>query len=279
MSKARVSLPCLGRSPARNNRSSAIAPQISLPWVSAVTRTCGPGTPLSNVVTYSIPVLPAGTARCRAGSARSHNLARARDAPGQRQDPYLARVGLLRHAGADGETCPAAGPCVNSLDGRSCKHSHVKKRACRVRLRDPGRAVAPRPSNEGVAAGLRLAAQRVELSRRFPILLPVDVLRTAEDTYVDELYSAAPALGATLIGALFPRSYLDPNRAVDDLDSALIDGTWPSPLAPSHRTRSGLGLGTPGSQAWHPDLRPQARRRRDPRPPRPLSHALPPCAR
>ena len=76
----------------------------------------------------------------------------------------------------------------------------------------------------------------------FQFCCPFDVLRMAEDTYVDELYSAAPALGATLIGAVFPRSYLDPNRAIDDLDSALIDGTWPSPLAPSHKTRSGLGL-------------------------------------
>ena len=76
----------------------------------------------------------------------------------------------------------------------------------------------------------------------FQFCCPFDVLRMAEDTYVDELYSAAPALGATLIGAVFQRSYLDPNRAIDDLDSALIDGTWPSPLAPSHKTRSGLGL-------------------------------------
>src|SRR3974390_1529501 len=76
----------------------------------------------------------------------------------------------------------------------------------------------------------------------FQFCCSFDVLRTAEDTYVDELYSAAPALGATLIGAVFPRSYLDPNRAVDDIDSALIDGTWPLPLAPSHKTRSGLGL-------------------------------------
>jgi len=76
----------------------------------------------------------------------------------------------------------------------------------------------------------------------FQFCCPLDVLRMAEDTYVDELYNAAPALGATLIGAVFPRSYLDANRAIDDLDSALIDGTWPSPLAPSHKTRSGLGL-------------------------------------
>jgi N-formylglutamate amidohydrolase len=76
----------------------------------------------------------------------------------------------------------------------------------------------------------------------FQFSCPLEVLRTAEDTYVDELYDAAPAFGATLIGAVFPRSYLDPNRAVDDLDVALIDGTWPSPLTPSRKTQTGLGL-------------------------------------
>jgi N-formylglutamate amidohydrolase len=76
----------------------------------------------------------------------------------------------------------------------------------------------------------------------FRFCCPLEVLRTAEDTYVDELYAAAPEFGATLIGAVFPRSYLDPNRAVDDLDTALIDGPWPSDLKPSHRTRSGLGV-------------------------------------
>jgi N-formylglutamate deformylase len=76
----------------------------------------------------------------------------------------------------------------------------------------------------------------------FRFCCPLEVLRTAEDAYVDELYAAAPAHGAILIGAVFPRSYVDVNRAIDDLDTALIDGVWPSPLAPSHRTRSGLGL-------------------------------------
>jgi N-formylglutamate deformylase len=76
----------------------------------------------------------------------------------------------------------------------------------------------------------------------FRFCCPLPVLRMAEDAYVDELYQAAPAFGATLIAAVFPRSYLDVNRAADDLDAALIDGIWPAPLAPSHKTRSGLGL-------------------------------------
>jgi N-formylglutamate deformylase len=76
----------------------------------------------------------------------------------------------------------------------------------------------------------------------FSFTCPLDTLRRAEDAYVDELYAAAPAHGATLIGALFPRSYLDPNRAVDDIDESLIDGDWPAPLKPSQNTRAGLGL-------------------------------------
>ena len=76
----------------------------------------------------------------------------------------------------------------------------------------------------------------------FRFCCPFPVLRTTEDAHVDALYAKAPAYGATLIAALFPRSYIDPNRALDDLDPALFDGLWPAPLAPSHKTRAGLGL-------------------------------------
>jgi N-formylglutamate deformylase len=76
----------------------------------------------------------------------------------------------------------------------------------------------------------------------FRFTCALETLRRAEDSYVDELYAAAPAHGAVLIGALFPRSYLDPNRGVDDIDEALIDGQWPTPLKPSQNTRAGLGL-------------------------------------
>lgn len=40
----------------------------------------------------------------------------------------------------------------------------------------------------------------------------------AEDSFVDELWSAAPASGASLLSALFPRCFVDPNRALDDVD-------------------------------------------------------------
>ena len=67
-------------------------------------------------------------------------------------------------------------------------------------------------------------------------------LRKAEDTDVDDLYSFAPKLGATLVSAEFPRSYLDPNRRVEDIDTSMIDGQWPGPVDLSPKTRSGIGL-------------------------------------
>src|SRR6266849_7716798 len=76
--------------------------------------------------------------------------------------------------------------------------------------------------------------------RDFAYCCPLPVLRRAEDAYVDELYEAAPVLGATLIGAVFPRSYLDVNRAADDVDPGLLAAAWSHhvPLRPA--TRVGL---------------------------------------
>ena len=70
----------------------------------------------------------------------------------------------------------------------------------------------------------------------------LDLLRQAEDSYVDELYSAAPELGATLIAARFPRSYIDPNRSLLDIDASLLEAPWPGPAIPSAKTQKGIGL-------------------------------------
>lgn len=75
----------------------------------------------------------------------------------------------------------------------------------------------------------------------FNYCVPLEKLRQAEDTYVDELYEDAAALGAMHMGALFPRSYVDVNRGLHELDPNLIDGTWPAPL--SHSEKSDLGIG------------------------------------
>ena len=74
----------------------------------------------------------------------------------------------------------------------------------------------------------------------FAYCCPLPVLRRAEDAYVDELFATAPEHGATLIGALFPRSYIDVNRAIDDVDPALLAGALPAHLVPRPVTRVGL---------------------------------------
>jgi len=76
----------------------------------------------------------------------------------------------------------------------------------------------------------------------FDYACPLDALRTAEDTHVDDLYGAAPEQGATLLGALFPRSYLDANRNIADIDEALLEAKWPGAVNPGEKTRLGMGL-------------------------------------
>jgi N-formylglutamate deformylase len=76
----------------------------------------------------------------------------------------------------------------------------------------------------------------------FEHLPPRALVRKAEDTHVDALYAAAPGVGATLIEALFPRAYIDPNRDVSDLDPAVVEDGWPGALNPSRKTELGIGL-------------------------------------
>jgi N-formylglutamate amidohydrolase len=42
--------------------------------------------------------------------------------------------------------------------------------------------------------------------------LDYTTLRKSEDSHVDALFGAAPAAGAPLLCALFPRAYVDPNH-------------------------------------------------------------------
>ena len=67
-------------------------------------------------------------------------------------------------------------------------------------------------------------------------------LREGEDSFVDELYAAGPEMGAPLLAALWPRTYLDPNRHAGDVDLDLIEGSWPGEYRPSGKARVGKAL-------------------------------------
>jgi N-formylglutamate deformylase len=68
-------------------------------------------------------------------------------------------------------------------------------------------------------------------------------LRSAEDTHVEKLYDFAPALGVAWIEALFPRSYLDANRNVTEIDASLFDEPWPDAIETDARALAKVRLG------------------------------------
>lgn len=76
----------------------------------------------------------------------------------------------------------------------------------------------------------------------FATSVPLAILRGAEDTHVDALWADLPRHGATLIAADFPRSYIDPNRSLEDIDPTLLDAPWPEELRPGQKSRIGSGL-------------------------------------
>ena len=67
-------------------------------------------------------------------------------------------------------------------------------------------------------------------------------LREGEDSYVDELYAGGQELGVPLLAALWPRTYLDPNRHAGDVDLDLIEGRWPGEYRPSGKAKVGKAL-------------------------------------
>lgn len=68
-------------------------------------------------------------------------------------------------------------------------------------------------------------------------------LRRSEDSFVDELFAAAPSYGAPLLTATFPRVFCDANREPWELDPGMFDGPLPA-WVNSASPRVGAGLGT-----------------------------------
>ena len=68
-------------------------------------------------------------------------------------------------------------------------------------------------------------------------------LRQSEDSYVDLIFEEAPRHGAPLLRALFPRAYVDVNRARDELDPRMFADNLPKGVdTRSSRVIAGLGV-------------------------------------
>ena len=89
------------------------------------------------------------------------------------------------------------------------------------------------PHSGSVYPGAFLAASKLDAV----------TLRRSEDAYVDELFGAAPQLGAILMRAHFPRAYMDVNREPYELDPRMFEGRLPD-FANTRSLRVAGGLGT-----------------------------------
>ena len=87
-------------------------------------------------------------------------------------------------------------------------------------------------------SGRHYAAEFLAATRLDPL-----GLRRSEDSFVDELFAAAPEHGAPLVAATFPRAFCDANREPWELDPSMFAEplpAWVNTTSP----RVGAGLGT-----------------------------------
>jgi len=72
--------------------------------------------------------------------------------------------------------------------------------------------------------------------------LDAQAIRRSEDSFVDEIFGAGPAMGVPLLAAAFPRAYCDVNREPWELDPAMFQDSLPDYVnAASPRVLAGLG--------------------------------------
>jgi len=77
----------------------------------------------------------------------------------------------------------------------------------------------------------------------FSYSCPKSMLEACEERFLDELYTA-PTLdkGGALLQAKFPRTYVDPNRAANDIDPLLFETPWPNTPPQNGRSIHGHGV-------------------------------------
>lgn len=106
----------------------------------------------------------------------------------------------------------------------------------------PGVLVLAPPRRETVPLVFDSPHSGLALPSDFAPAVDPALVLVSSDTYVDELFAFAPDLGAPLLTAQFPRSFMDVNRSLLDMDPALVDGAWPYPVRDSASARRGMGL-------------------------------------
>jgi N-formylglutamate deformylase len=106
----------------------------------------------------------------------------------------------------------------------------------------PGVFLRHDPTASAVPVLVDVSRSGCEYPPEFRSPLPFSEVHDNVSMYVEELCASAPSLGATLLFACFPNTFIDTNRSAADIDESMIEGKWPGPITQSDFTQRGLGL-------------------------------------
>lgn len=119
--------------------------------------------------------------------------------------------------------------------------AHPEKRLSGTSV-NPGVFLRHDPTGEPAPVLVDVSRSGREYPPDFRSPLPFTEVHDNVSMYVEELCGGAAGLGATLLFACFPNTYIDTNRSAADIDESLIEGKWPGPITQSDFTQRGLGL-------------------------------------
>jgi N-formylglutamate amidohydrolase len=107
---------------------------------------------------------------------------------------------------------------------------------------DPISLLSPAQQAAGIILTSPHSGRRYDAAFLSVARLGPHAIRRSEDSFVEELYNAAPGLGLPLLAANFPRAYCDVNREAWELDPAMFADALPDYVnTKSPRVAAGLG--------------------------------------
>ena len=122
---------------------------------------------------------------------------------------------------------------------------YVMKRVQKVQIQASDHHEIVRPERQSAPLVLASPHSGTDYPAAFVAESPLSAhdLRRSEDSFVDELFGEAPALGVPLLRAKFPRAFIDPNREPFELDPGMFEDALPD-YVNVHSSRVAAGLGT-----------------------------------
>jgi N-formylglutamate deformylase len=103
-------------------------------------------------------------------------------------------------------------------------------------------AFAPAPAAPALPLIFDSPHSGTQIPTIFDAAVAPSLVLMSTDTHVETLFGSVPGVGASLLRAEFPRSFIDVNRAEADIDPLLLNAPWPGPLSNAPSVQRGMGL-------------------------------------